>query len=389
MGTWTLWVAFNAGVALFLLLDLGLFHRRAHAIALREAALESAVWVALSVAFGLWIFFTHGRGPGLEFFTGYVIEKSLSVDNVFVFLLIFQFFRVDPRYQHRLLFWGVLGALVMRGAMIGVGVILIQRFEWILYLFGAFLLYAGFKLFGADHSVHPEKIPSCAGSKRFCPCHKPKPGSDCSCGKMAAGWRRRCFLSSSCWKRRIWFSPWTRSPRCSASRAIPSSSTPRTSARSWACAHFIFLLAGILPYFRYLDEGLAIVLMFIGAQRCSPSRGCIFRREFRSPLWALSSRLLLWSPSSQRSGPTTPPTKVLNPWTNSRPVPPPPPNYIHRLARTNPEAARLRLHNIFSATGQGGFHGGSVIWKKMRNFGACSFRNGSSALTAMACLRQD
>src|ERR1700688_882156 len=159
MGTWTLWIAFNVGVALLLLFDLGLFHRRAHAIALREAAIESALWVALSVAFGFWIFFSHGRGPGLEFFTGYVIEKSLSVDNVFVFLLIFQFFRVDPRYQHRLLFWGVLGALVMRGAMIGLGSVLIHRFAWILYLFGAFLLYAGFKLFGAEHSVHPEKNP--------------------------------------------------------------------------------------------------------------------------------------------------------------------------------------------------------------------------------------
>ena len=95
MGTWTLWIAFNAGVALLLLLDLGLFHRKAHAISIREAALESAVWVALSVGFGLWILASHGRGPGLEFFTGYVIEKSLSVDNVFVFILIFQYFRVD------------------------------------------------------------------------------------------------------------------------------------------------------------------------------------------------------------------------------------------------------------------------------------------------------
>src|SRR6266550_2264836 len=159
MGTWTLWIAFNAGVALLLLLDLGLFHRRAHTISLREAALESAVWVALSVGFGLWILASHGRGPGLEFFTAYVIEKSLSVDNVFVFILIFQYFRVEPRYQHRLLFWGVLGALVMRGAMIGAGTVLIHKFEWILYVFGAFLLYAGFKLFGADHTVHPEKNP--------------------------------------------------------------------------------------------------------------------------------------------------------------------------------------------------------------------------------------
>src|SRR6202166_3966784 len=159
MGTWTLWIAFNVGVAVFLLLDLGLFHRRAHVIALREAAIESVAWVALSVGFGLWIFVSHGRGPGLEFFAGYVVEKSLSVDNVFIFLLIFQYFRVDPRYQHRLLFWGVLGALVMRGVMIGLGTVLIERFDWILYLFGAFLLYGGFKLFRADHSVHPEKNP--------------------------------------------------------------------------------------------------------------------------------------------------------------------------------------------------------------------------------------
>src|SRR5260370_8697064 len=113
MGTLTLSIAFNAGVALLLLLDLGFFHRRAHAISFREAFLESFVWVALSVAFGLWIFVSHGRAAGLEFFAGYVIEKSLSVDNIFVFILVFQYFRVDSRYQHRLLFCGVLGALVM------------------------------------------------------------------------------------------------------------------------------------------------------------------------------------------------------------------------------------------------------------------------------------
>jgi tellurite resistance protein TerC len=152
MGTWTLWIAFNSGVALLLLLDLGVFHRRAHTISLREAALQSVAWITVSVGFGSWIFFSHGRGPGLEFFTGYLIEQSLSMDNVFVFLLIFQYFRVDSRYQHRLLFWGVLGAFVMRGVMIGAGVILIQRFAWVLYLFGAFLLYAGLKLFRADQA---------------------------------------------------------------------------------------------------------------------------------------------------------------------------------------------------------------------------------------------
>jgi tellurite resistance protein TerC len=105
MGTVPIWIAFNAGVALFLLLDLMLFHRRAHAVTWREGALESAAWIAISLGFGAWIFISHGRAPGLEFFSGYLIEKSLSVDNIFVFLLIFQYFRVDPRYQHRLLFW--------------------------------------------------------------------------------------------------------------------------------------------------------------------------------------------------------------------------------------------------------------------------------------------
>src|SRR6202049_120198 len=169
MGTWPLWIAFNAGVAVFLLLDLAVFHRRAHAIAVRQAAIESAAWVAISLGFGAWIFISHGRGPGLEFFTGYVVEKSLSLDNIFVFLLIFQYFRVDPRYQHRLLFWGVLGALVLRGAMIGAGAALIARFDWILYLFGAFLIYSGFKLFGADHAVHPEKNPLVRWAQKFLP----------------------------------------------------------------------------------------------------------------------------------------------------------------------------------------------------------------------------
>src|SRR3977135_94723 len=171
MGTWTLWIAFNAGVALLLLLDLGLFHRRAHTISLREAALESAVWVTLSVGFGLWILASHGRGPGLEFFTAYVIEKSLSVDNVFVFILIFQYFRVDARYQHRLLFWGVLGALVMTGAMIGVGAALVKQFAWVLYIFGGFLVFTGFKmlLVREDEGVHPEKNPVIRLARRFFP----------------------------------------------------------------------------------------------------------------------------------------------------------------------------------------------------------------------------
>jgi tellurite resistance protein TerC len=266
MGTWTLWIAFNAGVALLLLLDLGLFHRRAHAVSIREAAVESAVWVALSVAFGLWILSSHGRGPGLEFFTGYVIEKSLSVDNVFVFILIFQYFRVDPRYQHRLLFWGVLGAVVMRGAMIGAGAILIQRFEWILYALGAFLVYGGFKLFGVDHMVHPEKNPLLRWAEKILPMSRTGSGP-------------RLFVREG--------GRWLATPLLlvvivlettdlalgadSVAAVFGVTRDPFLVYTSNVCAilglrAFYFLLVGILPYFQYLDEGLAIVLMFIGAK---------------------------------------------------------------------------------------------------------------------------
>ena len=127
---------------------------------------------AISLSFGAWIFVSHGRTAGLEFFSGYIVEKSLSADNIFVFLLIFQYFRVDPRYQHRLLFWGVLGAIVLRGAMVGLGAVLIERFDWILYIFGAFLVYSGFKLFGADHAVHPENNPLLRWAQKYLPISK-------------------------------------------------------------------------------------------------------------------------------------------------------------------------------------------------------------------------
>ena len=266
MGTWTLWIAFNAGVALFLLLDLGLFHRRAHVIVLREAALESAVWVALSVGFGFWILFAHGRGPGLEFFTGYVIEKSLSVDNVFIFLLIFQFFRVDPRYQHRLLFYGVLGALILRGAMIGVGAILIQRFEWILYLFGAFLLYAGFKLFGADHSVHPEKNPVVRWAQKILPMSQTGDGPNLFTRANGRLLLTPLFLVVLVLETTDFIFALDSIPAVFGVTRDPFLVYSSNVCAILGLRAFYFLLAGILPYFRYLDEGLAVVLMFIGAK---------------------------------------------------------------------------------------------------------------------------
>ena len=122
-----------------LVLDLGVFHRRTHTVKYREALIWSVVWITLAAIFAVVIYFWHGRAPSLEFVTGYVIELSLSVDNLFIFLLIFRYFQVPPGHQHKVLFWGILGALIMRAIFIAAGVGLIQRFHWIIYVFGAFL----------------------------------------------------------------------------------------------------------------------------------------------------------------------------------------------------------------------------------------------------------
>ena len=140
-----LWVGFNVFVLGTLALDLGVFHRRAHEVSLREAAIWTGVWVGLSLTFNVGIYFFQGQQAALEFLTGYVIEKSLSVDNIFVFVLIFSFFSVPAEYQHRVLFWGILGALFMRGAMIAAGVYLINQFYWVIYVFGAFLIFTGIR----------------------------------------------------------------------------------------------------------------------------------------------------------------------------------------------------------------------------------------------------
>lgn len=158
MGTPVLWIGFNLFILASVALDLGLLSRRLHRVSLREAGFFSLLWVGLSVLFGLGILHYSGKQAGLEFFTGYLIEKALSVDNLFLFLVIFRTFAIDERLQHRMLEWGILGALVMRGAMVLAGTELIQRFSWVLYVFGAFIVYAGIHmLFVRKEKVHPEK----------------------------------------------------------------------------------------------------------------------------------------------------------------------------------------------------------------------------------------
>jgi tellurite resistance protein TerC len=149
-----LWGAFNVFVVAMLAVDLFVFHREAHEVRAREAAAWSVVWVTLALLFGGGVYLWMGPAAGLEYFTGYVIEKALSVDNIFVFVLIFSTFRVPAKYQHRILFWGVLGALVMRGVMIAAGAYLIEQFHWMLYVFGAFLVFTGIRMAKQDeHDV--------------------------------------------------------------------------------------------------------------------------------------------------------------------------------------------------------------------------------------------
>jgi tellurite resistance protein TerC len=158
MGTPLLWIGFNVFVLGSIALDLGVFNRRLHKVELREAFWSTVLWIALSVLFGLGIWHFSGYQHAIEFFTGYLIEKALSVDNLFLFLVIFRTFAIDERFQHRMLEWGILGALIMRGIMIFAGSELIERFSWIMYLLGAFLVYAGIHmLFAKKEKIHPEQ----------------------------------------------------------------------------------------------------------------------------------------------------------------------------------------------------------------------------------------
>ena len=158
MGTALLWVGFNLFVLVALAFDLGVFHRHPHKITIREAFVASALWIAIAISFGCGVWHWYGEQRGLEYFTGYVIEKALSIDNLFVFLVIFRTFHVDDRVQHRVLAWGILGALIMRGLMITLGAVLVARFHWILAVFGVFLVYTGLHmLWKRDKTVHYEK----------------------------------------------------------------------------------------------------------------------------------------------------------------------------------------------------------------------------------------
>jgi tellurite resistance protein TerC len=254
-----------------LALDLGVFHRTSHRVSLREAAVWSTIWIALSLAFGYWLSLEMGRAAGLEFLTGYLIEKALSIDNIFVFVLIFSYFKVPEEYQHRVLFWGILSALVMRGAMIGAGAYLIERFHWIMYVFGAFLAFTGVRLATREgHEVHPEKNPILRLVRRAMPVTNDYHGQRFFVRLAPAG---HGSVRRAATPLMVVLVLVESTDLLFALDSIPAifavTRDPFIVYTSNVCAilglrSLYFLLAGIVNRFHYLQLGLSIVLIFVG-----------------------------------------------------------------------------------------------------------------------------
>jgi len=267
------WIGFNVAVLAILALDLGILHKKSERVSLKEAATWSAVWVALSLTFAFAIYRTMGRQAGLEFLTGYLIEYALSVDNIFVFVLIFSYFNVPEKYQHRVLFWGIIGALVLRGVMIVAGSALVSRFAWTLYIFGAFLLFTGLKMALQKSNVayDPEKDPVLRLARRMMPVTQEYHGD-------------AFFIKEPDKTGKI---RWTATPLfivlvlvdttdvVFATDSIPAifavTRDPFIIYTSNICAvlglrALYFLLANVVDKFVYLKLGLSLVLIFIGAK---------------------------------------------------------------------------------------------------------------------------
>ena len=268
-----LWVGFNAFVLAMLAIDLGVFHRSAHEVSVKEAAIWSTVWVALALGFNYGIYHFMGEQAGLEFLAGYLIEKALSVDNIFVFVLIFSYFRVPPKYQHRVLFWGILGALVMRGVMIGLGAYLIHHFEWILYVFGAFLVWTGYRMARQDErAIEPEANPVIRLVRRLVPVTGTYHGPSFFIREPAGTGGRARRLATPLFVVLVLVET---TDLIFAVDSIPAVfAVTRDPFLVYSSNVFAilglralyFLLSGVIGKFRYLKFGLSVVLIFVGAK---------------------------------------------------------------------------------------------------------------------------
>lgn len=266
MGTPLNWFLFNLFVVISIALDLRVFHRRPHKIGIREAAIASFCWIGISVLFGLGVLYFRGEQPALEFFTGYLIEKALSVDNLFLFLVIFRAFAVEPRLQHRLLEWGVVGALVMRGIMIGVGAELIEHFSWVLYFLGGFLVYAGIRMFFKKADVHPEKSKIVQIASLHLRVIREHDGDHFFVRHAGKLFATPLFLVLLVVEITDVTLAIDSIPAIFGITRDPFIVYTSNVLAILGLRALYFLLAGVIDRLRFLDEGLAIVLVFIGGK---------------------------------------------------------------------------------------------------------------------------
>lgn len=262
-----MWVAFGGLIALLLGLDLFVINRNPHEIKTREALWTSLFWIGVSLAFNAFVFFERGTNKGLEFFTGYLIEKALSVDNIFVFVVIFAYFQVPQRYQHRVLFLGILGALILRGTLIGVGTALIHQFEWVLYIFGAFLIFTAYKLGTQSESgVHPEKNPIVRLFRRFFPVSEEFEGARFFTKKSGALMATPLLIVLIVVETTDVVFALDSIPAIFAITTDPFIVFTSNVFAILGLRALYFLLAGVLGSFRYLKTGLSFILGFVGVK---------------------------------------------------------------------------------------------------------------------------
>jgi tellurite resistance protein TerC len=259
------WIIFNVFVLLMLALDLGVFNRKAHLISIKEALIWTGVWIILAMCFNVLVYYWQGEAKALEFFTGYVIEKSLSVDNVFVFVLIFSYFKIPAIHQHRILFWGVLGALIMRAIFIFAGVAILEKFHWTIYIFGTILIYSGYKMFiQKNKTIEPEKNPLIKFFRRIIPFTNELHGGNFFVKQNGKRFATSLFLVLIIVEITDLIFAVDSIP---AILAITQDEFIVYTSNVFAILglrSLYFALAGMIDKFRYLSKGLALILIFVG-----------------------------------------------------------------------------------------------------------------------------
>lgn len=263
------WIGFNVFVFIMLALDLGVFHKKIHRVPVKEAVIWTAVWIALAMIFNLFIYFNLGKTKALEFLTGYVIEYSLSVDNIFVFILIFSYFAVNEKFQHKVLFWGIIGALFMRAIFIFSGVALISRFHWIIYIFGGFLIITGIRmLFQGDDKLEPEKNPVVKFFRKLLPVTETMHEEKFFIRKEGRRLATPLFLVLLIIESSDLIFAVDSIP---AVLAITQDSFIVYTSNIFAILglrSLYFAISGVMEYFRFLKIGLAFILSFVGLKMC-------------------------------------------------------------------------------------------------------------------------